>query len=292
MPLPRTPDELHELAFNSYFADVAQHLVRTGIPGLMGDPIMEAIADRAVVEADSGDISSRTVPGRGTLRIEWPKTDFVTAAEICLFVGGVQQSVEIVKRAPSDISMEREIRAQSGGSVTAHVRFGITTLQGDVILQHSTSLQTDVIIPAIPVPVATTSKRSGSVPMIDLVDPIEEARLAEIARLAHRKKIRNRILMGVAAIPLLILGGYLYNRFTDDTEKVVLETGYLKNQIDAAKAAGDLLRGTETGYLKNQIDAAKSAGDAQSPATTTTPATTTLPATVTTTVAPTKTSAP
>jgi hypothetical protein len=128
--------------------------------------------------------------------------------------------------------------------------------------------------------------------MIDLVDPIEEARLAEIARLAHRKKIRNRILMGVAAIPLLILGGYLYNRFTDDTEKVVLETGYLKNQIDAAKAAGDLLRGTETGYLKNQIDAAKSAGDAQSPATTTTPATTTLPATVTTTVAPTKTSAP
>jgi hypothetical protein len=226
------------------------------------------------------------------LRIEWPKTAFVTAAEICLFVGGVQQSVEIVKRAPSDISMEREIRAQSGGSVTAHVRFGITTLQGDVILQHSTSLQTDVIIPAIPVPVATTSKRSGSVPMIDLVDPIEEARLAEIARLAHRKKIRNRILMGVAAIPLLILGGYLYNRFTDDTEKVVLETGYLKNQIDAAKAAGDLLRGTETGYLKNQIDAAKSAGDAQSPATTTTPATTTLPATVTTTVAPTKTSAP
>jgi hypothetical protein len=291
MPLPRTPDELHELAFNSYFADVAQHLVRTGIPGLMGDPIMESIADRAIVEADSGDISSRTQPGRGTLRIEWPETDFVTAAEICLLVGGVQQSIEIVKRAPSDIFMEREIRAQSGGSVTARVRFGITTLQGDVILQHSTSLQTDVIVPAIPVPVASTSKHSGSVPMIDLVDPIEEARLAEIARLAHRKKIRNRILMGIAAIPLLILGGYLYNRFTDDTEKVVLETGYLKNQIDAAKAAGDLLRGTETGYLKNQIDAAKAAADAQTPATTI-PATTTLPAAVTTTVAPTKTSAP
>jgi hypothetical protein len=97
--------------------------------------------------------------------------------------------------------------------------------------------------------------------------------------------------MGIAAIPLLILGGYLYNRFTDDTEKVVLETGYLKNQIDAAKAAGDLLRGTETGYLKNQIDAAKAAAVAQTPATTI-PATTTLPAAVTTTVAQTKTSAP
>ena len=188
--------------------------------------------------------------------------------------------------------MEREIRAQSGGSVTARVRFGITTLQGDVMLQHSTSLQADVVIPAIPVPIASTSKHSGSVPMIDLVDPIEEARLAEIARLAHRKKIRNRILMSIAAIPLLVLGGYLYNRFSDDTEKVVLETGYLKNQIDAAKAAGDLQRGTETGYLKNQIDAAKAAAKAQNPATTIPAATTTLPATVATTVAPTKTTAP
>jgi len=286
MPLPRTPEELHELAFNSFFADVAQHLVRTGLPSLMNDPLMASIADRAVVEADSGNISSTTSPGRGTLRINWPNTDFVTAAEIGLFVGGVQQSTEIVKRAPSDIFIEREIRAQAGGSVTARIRFGITTLQGVVMLQHSTALQTEVIIPAVPVPVVTPSKHSGSIPMINLFDPIEEARLAEIARLAHRKKIRNRILMCVAVVPLLILSVYLYNRFTDDSEKVFLETGYLKNQIDAAKAAGDLRRGTETGYLKNQIDAAKAAANAQ------TPATTTLPTTVTTTVAPTETTAP
>jgi hypothetical protein len=220
MPLPHTPAELHELAFNSYFADVAQHLVRTGLPWLMGDPIMQSIVDRAVVEADPGNISSRSAPGRGTLRVEWPRTDFVTAAEICLFVGGVQQSTEIVKRAPSDISLEREIRAQQGGSVTACVRFGITTLQGDVILQHSTSLQIDVLIPAIPVPFTSPSKHSGFVPIIDLVDPIEEARLAEIARLAHRKKIRNRILTGIALLSLLVLGGYLSQRFAYDSEKV------------------------------------------------------------------------
>lgn len=290
MPSPRTPDELHQLAFNSYFADIAQHLVRTGLPSLMDDPLMESIADRAVVEADSGTISSRTAPGRGTLRITWPSTDFVTAAEITLFVGGVQQSIEIAKRAPSDLLMEREIRAQSGGTVTAKVRFGITTLQGQVLLQRYTSLETDVVIPAVPVPVAS-SKTATSVPMIDLVDPIEEARLAEIARLAARKKKRNRILLGMAAVPLLILGGYLYTRFTDDGDKVVEETGYLKNQVDAAKAAGDLKRGTETGYLKNQIDAAKAAGNPV-PATTTIPTATTLPTSATTTIAPTTTVKP
>ena len=125
--------------------------------------------------------------------------------------------------------------------------------------------------------------------MIDLVDPIEEARLAEIARLAHRRKTRNRILMAIAVIPLLFLGGYLYNRLSDNSEKVMLETGYLKNQIDAAKAASDLQRGTETGYLKNQIDATKAAAPTTA---TTVSATTTVPETATTTIAPTKPTAP
>ena len=182
--MPRTPDELHELAFNSYFADVAQHLVRTGLPGLMGDPLMESIADRAIVEADSGTISSHTAPGRGTLSIKWPATDFITAAEILLFVHGVQQSSEIAKRAPSDISIEREIRAQSGGTVTAKVRFGITTLQGQVLLQRYTSLELDVVVPAVP---ELINKTPTSVPMIDLFDPIEDARLAEIARIVAKE---------------------------------------------------------------------------------------------------------
>jgi hypothetical protein len=138
----------------------------------MDDPLIESIADRAVVESEAGTISSRTAPGRGTLRITWPSTDFVTAAEITLFVGGTQQSIEVAKRAPSDLLMEREIRAQFGGTVTAKVRFGITTLQGQVLMQRYTSLETDVVIPAIPVPVAS-SKTATSVPMIDLVDPIE-----------------------------------------------------------------------------------------------------------------------
>ena len=215
MPSPRTPDELHELAFNSYFADIAQHLVRTGLPSLMDDPLIESIADRAVVESEAGTISSRTAPGRGTLRITWPSTDFVTAAEITLFVGGTQQSIEVAKRAPSDLLMEREIRAQFGGTVTAKVRFGITTLQGQVLMQRYTSLETDVVIPAIPVPVAS-SKTATSVPMIDLVDPIEEARLAEIARLAARKKKRNQILLAIAAVPVLVLGGFLVTRFFAD----------------------------------------------------------------------------
>ena len=216
MPMPRTPDELHELAFNSYFADVAQHLVRTGLPGLMGDPLMESIADRAIVEADSGTISSRTAPGRGTLSIQWPATDFITAAEILLFVRGVQQSSEIAKRAPSDISIEREIRAQSGGTVTAKVRFGITTLQGQVLLQRFTSLELDVVIPAVP---ELINKTPTSVPMIDLFDPIEDARLAEIARIARKKKKRNQILIGIATIPIILLGGYVFNRLMADSPR-------------------------------------------------------------------------
>jgi hypothetical protein len=84
MPIPRSPKELHELAFDSYFADVAQHLVRSGMPSLMKDPLMGSIADRAIVEAAQGQISAVTAPGRGTLRIEWPSTEFINAAEIVL----------------------------------------------------------------------------------------------------------------------------------------------------------------------------------------------------------------
>lgn len=286
MPAPRTLDELHELAFNSYFSDVAQHLVRTGLPSLMSSPVMQSIADRAVFEAETGKISSRTAPGRGTLRIDWPTTDFVTAAEICLFVGGVQQSLEIVKRAPSDVFMEREIRAQSGGVVTARVRFGIATLQGDILLQNSTALQSDVSIPAVPTPVVQPTKSSGSVPMIDLVDPIEEARLAEIARLAQQRKKRNKILIASAAVLTAILAIVLFQRFKPDNNKVISETGYLKNQIDAAQAAGIAKRGTETGYLKNQIDAARALAQNQTSTTVTT--TTSIPVTTTASTSTTK----
>ena len=146
MPIPRSPKELHELAFDSYFADVAQHLVRSGMPSLMKDPLMGSIADRAIVEAAQGQISAITAPGRGTLRIEWPATEFINAAEIVLSVGGVQQSIESVKRAPSELKMEREIRAKSGGSVLVQVRFGITTLQGDVLLQYFTALETKSLL--------------------------------------------------------------------------------------------------------------------------------------------------
>jgi hypothetical protein len=66
---------------------------------------------------------------------------------------------------------------------------------------------------------------------------------------------------------LLFLGGYLYNRLSDNSEKVMLETGYLKNQIDAAKAAAPTTA-------------------------TTVSATTTVPETATTTIAPTKPTAP
>lgn len=281
MPLPRTFDELHELAYNSYFADVAQHLVRTGLPSLMSSPVMASIADRAIVEAEVGKISSSITPGRGTLRIDWPKTDFVTAAEIRLIVGGVQQSVETVKRAPSDVFMKREIRAESGGTVTACVRFGISTLQGEVLLQHSTALQTDVVIPAVPIPAVASTKRSGSVPMIDLVDPVEEARLAEIERLSRRKKKRNRVLLIILAVILVLGGTWVYNLLRDQEPSVVNETGYLKNQIDHAKREAFLRRFTETGQLKILIEG----GQTPITSTTTSPGTT-ISTTSTTIAAP------
>ena len=209
MPIPRSAQELHELAFNSYFADVAQHLVRSGMPGLMKDPLMGSIADRAIVEADSGDISALTAPGRGTLRIEWPPTEFINAAEIVLSVGGVQQSIESVRRAPAELKMEREIRAKSGGSVLAQVRFGITTLQGDVLLQNFTALETKINIEPVQEPPSRTT-RSGAVPMVDIFDPIEEARLLEVARIATRKKRIKQVFIGIACLMLGIVGGFIY----------------------------------------------------------------------------------
>jgi hypothetical protein len=209
MPIPRTAQELHELAFDSYFADVAQHLVRSGLPSLMNDPLMGSIADRAVVEAERGVISAQTSPGRGILQIEWPSTDFINAAEIVLSVGGVQQSIESVKRAPAELKMEREIRAKSGGSVLAQVRFGITTLQGDVLFQHFIALETKITIEAIPEP-ASRITRSGAIPMIDLFDPIEEARLLEVARIEKRKKRIKQILIGTILTVIGFAGGFIY----------------------------------------------------------------------------------
>jgi hypothetical protein len=209
MPIPRSPKELHELAFDSYFADVAQHLVRSGMPSLMKDPLMGSIADRAIVEAAQGQISAVTAPGRGTLRIEWPSTEFINAAEIVLSVGGVQQSIESVKRAPSELKMEREIRAKSGGSVLAQVRFGITTLQGDVLLQYFTALETKITIEAIQEP-PSRALRSGAIPMVDLFDPIEEARLLEVARIAKRKKRIKQILIGIILSVVGFIGGKIY----------------------------------------------------------------------------------
>ena len=216
MPIPRSPKELHELAFDSYFADVAQHLVRSGMPSLMKDPLMGSIADRAIVEAAQGQISAITAPGRGTLRIEWPATEFINAAEIVLSVGGVQQSIESVKRAPSELKMEREIRAKSGGSVLVQVRFGITTLQGDVLLQYFTALETKITIEAIQEP-PSRAVRSGAIPMVDLFDPIEEARLLEVAQIAKRKKRIKQIFVGVVCLTLGFVGGVLYLQHrTDD----------------------------------------------------------------------------
>lgn len=216
MPIPRTAEELHELAFDSYFADVAQHLVRSGMPSLMKDPLMGSIADRAIVEAAQGEISALTAPGRGTLRIEWPSTEFINAAEIVLSVGGVQQSIESVKRAPSELKMEREIRAKSGGSVLAQVRFGIITLQGEVLLQYFTALETKITIEAIQEPPSKTV-RSGAVPMVDLFDPIEEARLLEVARIEKRKKRIKQIFVSATCLTLGIVGGVIYlQQRTDD----------------------------------------------------------------------------
>lgn len=254
MPLPRTLDELHELAYNSYFSDIAQHLVRTGLPSLMHSPVLTSIADRAIVEAEVGKISSSTKPGRGTLQIDWPSTDFVTAAEIRLLVDGVQRSVEIVKRAPSDLFMKREIRAESGGTVTACIRFGISTLQGEVLLQHDTALQTDVIIPAVPIPAVTSTKRSGAVPMIDLVDPVEEARLEEIERLNRKKKKQKRALLIILAGMLFLGGVWAFSVFQEKEPNALVETGHLKNQIDQAKREAILKRFAETGQLKILID--------------------------------------
>jgi hypothetical protein len=55
--------------------------------------------------------------------------------------------------------------------------------------------------------------------MIDLFDPIEDARLAEIARIARKKKKRNQILIGIATIPIILLGGYVFNRLMADSPR-------------------------------------------------------------------------
>jgi hypothetical protein len=49
--------------------------------------------------------------------------------------------------------------------------------------------------------------------MIDLVDPIEEARLAEIAERQRRKKRRNQILAIVTLVIVVATGIFAYSKF-------------------------------------------------------------------------------
>ena len=53
--------------------------------------------------------------------------------------------------------------------------------------------------------------------MVDLFDPIEEARLLEVAQIAKRKKRIKQIFVGVVCLTLGFVGGVLYLQHrTDD----------------------------------------------------------------------------
>lgn len=213
MPLPTTDSELNELAFDGYFSDIVAHLIKPGLPHLRRNPLLHSVVDRAIVEASSGKITSMVATGKGTLVVDWPTTEFVTIAEVSLLVGGTEQSREVVTRSPAELQIRREIRSEAGGTVTAHVRFGIKTADDEIILQKFIALVTDVVIPPVPQPVAP-QRKGGGVPLIDLFDPVEEERLADLARIAREKKLKRQILAAVASVVVMIGGFFLWSKLT------------------------------------------------------------------------------
>jgi hypothetical protein len=203
MPKPKTLSELHDLAFNSCFLDIAQHFTRTGLGSIELDRTMKSIIDRAIFESSKGEIFTSSGPGYSDLTVRWPAEHFINTAEVKLFLGGVQQSLEVLRRAPSEREFKRKIRAESGGTIAVEVRFGSTSTNDVSYFCFNPTLTSETSIPPRQVP-SSTSTRATQPINVDLFDPIEEARKAEIVRLLNRQRLKRKILIGTALIGVTV----------------------------------------------------------------------------------------
>lgn len=206
VPIPRTAEELNQLAFDAQFVDIAIHLMKSGLPHLRTHPFLPAVADRVAFEADRPRISSRTRPGAATVILDWPKSFFCNAIEISTDSGGGPTASETITRDPTSARVEREIRMSAGGRVRILLRVGICTPQGEILLSANYLVHLDIDIPPTPKPPRPpVSRPPVAVGQAVVVDPEEEERqLIELERLRKRKKLR-RVLLTIAA--LVLAGG-------------------------------------------------------------------------------------
>ena len=206
VPPPRTAEELHQLAFDAQFMDIAVHLSKSGLPGLASDPLVPSIADRALFEADRPGVSATALPGKADVRISWPHSVFCNAMEITLDSGSGTPVSEIVTRDKVSSTVEREIRLTAGGQVTVLIRPGVATPTGQVHLSFAPLARTKVDIPPAPKPPRpAVSRPTVAVGQVQLLDPEEEERQrAELARAARRRRIKRTV---AAAVALIVLGG-------------------------------------------------------------------------------------
>ena len=206
VPLPRTAEELNQLAFDAQFVDIAVHLVKSGLPHLASSPILPAVADRVAYEAERPVVSSRTRPGAATITIAWPRSFYCNALEIAIDSGSGASASDTVDRDAVSSDVEREIRLPAGGRVRVLLRVGMRTPQGLVLLSNSYLVHHDVDIPPAPKPPRPpVSRPQVAVGQALVVDPEEEERqLAELERLRKRKNVKRVLLTLVA---LLIAGG-------------------------------------------------------------------------------------
>lgn len=205
MPVPKTSSDLYNLAFDSCFSDVAQHFTRTGLGALELNRSMNSIIDRAIHESSSGKIFTSSAPGSSDLTIQWPAEHFINTAEVRLLLGGQEQSVETLRRAPSESEFKRKIRSEFGGVVTTEVRFGSTSTNEVSYFSFNPTLSSVVSIPPRQIPDHGLNQAVQQT-NVDLFDPIEEARKLEIVYLLKKKRLRKKILIG-ATLTVVMLGG-------------------------------------------------------------------------------------
>lgn len=216
---PRSEEELHALALEARFLEIARFFVKGDLLDLEDSSTAARSVGHAL--ADTGDIPTTAVtsPGAVTLRWSWPTTDFVNCAEVSARGISGQATSHRLKRGAGR-ETQYSIKLPTGGTVSSSVKFGCISPTGVFV---PSSAEQHLLIDIPPELQRSRSSLGGasrnalaSVPVFQINpgDLVDDG--AAILALKRSKRRRLALLGGVAA---LLLSGLVVIGVIRDSER-------------------------------------------------------------------------
>jgi hypothetical protein len=202
---PRSEDELHALALEARFFEIARFFVSGDLLDLDKTGTAIRSIGHALADTSTINITATTQPGTATLRWKWPQSDFVNCAEIAAHGIAGHVSSQRLKRS-GQAEMQYSVNLPAGGTVTSFVKFGCMSPTGSFV---ASSVGADLVIDIPPEvrKVAGNSNRAGlSSHVVLQVDP-KDLFDDSAAYLALRRRKKRRLILagGLVALALASL---------------------------------------------------------------------------------------